>query len=185
MNPAQEFHNQLTRRRFFEGAGLKVGGLALAGLMGEKGLAARSTGDVHPALPGFPHFAPKAKRLIYLHMNGAPSQLDLFDYKPQLQKHFDKELPDSVRNNQRITTMTSGQARFPRGAEQVCLQAMRRKWHVDERTGAAHAGNRGRHRDDQIGPHRRDQPRPGLHFCDDRKRGSWKAKPRFLDQLWA
>ena len=68
---------------------------------------------VHPPQPGFPHFAPKAKRLIYLHMNGAPSQLDLFDYKPQLQKYYDKELPDSIRNGQRITGMTSGQARFP------------------------------------------------------------------------
>ncbi|MFZ4818165.1 MAG: DUF1501 domain-containing protein, partial [Limisphaerales bacterium] len=56
---------------------------------------------------------PKAKRLIYLHMNGAPSQLDLWDHKPKLQEYFDKDLPDSVRNGQRITTMTSGQARFP------------------------------------------------------------------------
>jgi hypothetical protein len=68
---------------------------------------------VHPPRPGFPHFAPKAKRLIYLHMNGAPSQLDLWDHKPQLQEYFDKDLPASVRNGQRITTMTSGQSRFP------------------------------------------------------------------------
>ncbi len=113
MNPALEYHNQVTRRRFFESAGLKVGGLALSSLMGGNSLAARSQGGVHQPLPGFPNFAPKAKRLIYLHMNGAPSQLDLFDYKPGLQEHFDKELPDSVRNNQRITTMTSGQSRFP------------------------------------------------------------------------
>ncbi|MDF1812104.1 MAG: DUF1501 domain-containing protein [Verrucomicrobiales bacterium] len=115
MNPAIEFHNQQTRRQFFEGAGLKVGGLALAGLMGRTtGLgASKPESVVHPPLPGLPHFAPKAKRLIYLHMNGAPSQIDLFDYKPQLQKYFDVDLPDSVRNNQRITTMTSGQARFP------------------------------------------------------------------------
>jgi hypothetical protein len=68
---------------------------------------------MHPALPGLPHFAPKAKRLIYLHMNGAPSQIDLFDHKPRLTDFFDKELPDSIRNGQRITTMTSGQKRFP------------------------------------------------------------------------
>ena len=68
---------------------------------------------MHPALPGLPHFAPKAKRLIYLHMNGAPSQIDLFDHKPRLTNYFDQELPASVRNNQRITTMTSGQKRFP------------------------------------------------------------------------
>ena len=60
-----------------------------------------------------PHFAPKAKRVIYLHMVGGPSQIDLFDYKPEMQKWYDKDLPDSVRQGQRLTTMTSGQARFP------------------------------------------------------------------------
>ncbi len=59
------------------------------------------------------HFRPRAKRVIYMHMEGAPSQLDLFDYKPQLRTRFDQELPDSVRNGQRITGMTSGQSRFP------------------------------------------------------------------------
>ncbi len=112
MNPATEYARYLSRRRFFEGAGLKLGGLALAGLLGkERSLAASAS--VHPPLPGMPHFAPRAKRLIYLHMNGAPSQLDLFDYKPQLRKYYDVDLPDSVRQNQRITTMTSGQDRFP------------------------------------------------------------------------
>ncbi len=117
MNPAIEFHEQLTRRRFFEGAGLKVGGIALASLMGKDAVASGPTSSdsaqVHPPLPGFPHFAPKAKRLIYLHMNGAPSQLDLFDHKPGLRDLFDQELPESIRNGQRITTMTSGQSRLP------------------------------------------------------------------------
>jgi hypothetical protein len=118
MNPALDYHRLTTRRQFYHGAGLKVGGLALAGLMGKEQLALAATGAnrsgmVHPPLPGFPHFAPTAKRLIYLHMNGAPSQLDLFDHKPRLHEFYDQELPDSVRNNQRITTMTSGQARFP------------------------------------------------------------------------
>jgi len=113
MNPALEYHNELTRRRFFEGAGLKVGGLALSTLLGKQALGAPSATAVHGALPGFPNFAPKAKRLIYLHMNGAPSQLDLFDHKPGLKEFFDKELPRSVRNGQRITTMTSGQSRLP------------------------------------------------------------------------
>ena len=114
MHPGLEYHNNLLRRQFFQGAGLKVGGLAVAALSGAR-LARGKPADerVHAGLPGLPHFAPKAKRLIYLHMNGAPSQLDLFDYKPQLQPYFDQELPDSVRNNQRITTMTSGQSRFP------------------------------------------------------------------------
>ncbi|QKK09430.1 MAG: DUF1501 domain-containing protein [Planctomycetota bacterium] len=60
-----------------------------------------------------PDFAPKAKHVIYLHMEGAPSQLDLLDYKPRLSERFDEDLPDSIRQGQRITTMTSGQARFP------------------------------------------------------------------------
>ena len=116
MNPATQYHQLQSRRRFFQGAGLKVGGIALAQLLGKENLAAAkpaSDGDIHPALPGLPHFAPKAKNLIYLHMNGAPAQQDLFDYKPQMEKFFDKELPDSVRNGQRITTMTSRQNRFP------------------------------------------------------------------------
>src|SRR4051812_43164086 len=114
MNTILDYHHQQTRRQFFHGAGLKLGGLGLAMCMGDKMFgAAPSGGQVHPPLPRLPHFAPKAKRMIYLHMNGAPSQLDLFDYKPQLQKYYDKDLPDSVRNGQRITGMTSGQARFP------------------------------------------------------------------------
>src|SRR4051812_8348116 len=107
-----------TRRQFFGHTGLRLGGLALAGLMGRtqaafgaNAAASTAAARIHPALAGFPHFAPKAKRLIYLHMNGAPSQLDLFDYKPQLADKFDKDLPDSIRQGQRITTMTSGQSR--------------------------------------------------------------------------
>ena len=115
MDPALEYHLRQSRRQFFQGAGLKVGGIALAQLLSQKALAQDlpTQTDIHPALPGLPDFAPKAKNLIYLHMNGAPAQQDLFDHKPQMEKFFDKELPDSVRNGQRITTMTSGQKRFP------------------------------------------------------------------------
>ncbi len=60
-----------------------------------------------------PHFAPKAKHVIYLHMVGGPSQMDLYDYKPQMNDWYDKDLPESIRNGQRLTTMTSGQSRFP------------------------------------------------------------------------
>ena len=116
MNPALEYHNLQTRRRFFQGAGLKLGGIALAQLAMQKGFAkidGQAKTGIHPGLPGFPHFAPKAKNLIYLHMNGAPSQMDLFDHKPKMEEYFDQDLPDSVRNNQRITGMTSKQKRFP------------------------------------------------------------------------
>lgn len=121
MHPLRDYLIHQTRRRFFGDLGLRLGGLALGYLMADKGVGsvARAAsvhavkGAVHPPLPGLPHFAPKAKALIYLHMNGAPSQIDLWDRKPQLKAHFDKDLPDSVRMNQRLSTMTSGQARFP------------------------------------------------------------------------
>ena len=85
MNPALEYHKLQTRRHFFQGAGLKLGGVALAQLAAQNGFAkidGQAKTGIHPSLPGFPHFAPKAKNLIYLHMNGAPSQIDLFDHKP-------------------------------------------------------------------------------------------------------
>ena len=117
MNPCHDYLNNLTRRQFFSGAGLAMGGVAL-NLLSPRVRAAAVRAQalesrVHPPLAGFPHFAPKAKRIIYLHMNGGPSQLDTFDYKPKLQDYFDRELPESNRQGQRITTMTSGQARFP------------------------------------------------------------------------
>ena len=119
-DPLEEYLRNLTRRRFFGamastmGAGL--GSLALGSIM--------DTGSTTPApvdpdsepgriLANLPHYAPKAKRVIYMHMEGAPSQLDLYDYKPKLQESYDKDLPESIRNGQRITTMTSGQARLP------------------------------------------------------------------------
>src|SRR5260221_360054 len=115
MNPAQERLQHLSRRHFFKSTGPAVGRIALAGLMLPEVLRANvaDKSSAHPPLPGLPHFAPKAKRLIYLFMNGGPSQMDLLDYKPGLQKIFDSDLPDSIRMGQRLTTMTSGQARFP------------------------------------------------------------------------
>ncbi len=115
MQPIHDFAQLQTRRQFFANAGLSAGRIALAGMLLPNLLqaAVKKTGRVHPPLAGLPHFPPKAKRIIYLHMNGAPSQIDLFDYKPGLAEQFDKDLPDSIRNGQRITTMTSGQARFP------------------------------------------------------------------------
>ena len=92
-----------TRRHFFGKAAAGIGIPALASL-----LQADSGG-----LAGLPHFPAKAKRVIYLHQSGGPSQLDLFDYKPGLNKSHGIELPASVRNGQRITGMTSGQASFP------------------------------------------------------------------------
>lgn len=116
MQPLEEFVRLQNRRHFFKTAGLAVGRIALASLVFPELLRAAATASgprPHPTLPGLPHFAPKAKRIIYLFMNGAPSQLDLLDYKPKLAELFDKDIPPSVRGNQRLTTMTSGQSRFP------------------------------------------------------------------------
>src|SRR6267378_3894110 len=117
MSPSQERLHYISRRHFFKSTGLAAGRIALAGLMmpelARAITAPKSLGRAHPPLSGLPHFAPKAKRLIYLFMNGGPSQIDLLDYKPGLTKIFDSDLPDSIRMGQRLTTMTSGQARFP------------------------------------------------------------------------
>jgi len=114
MHPLLAAELNLTRRQFFGTSGVRLGSLAMALMAGRSAVAApQATERIHPPLAGLPHFAPKAKAVIYLHMNGAPSQMDLWDYKPQMAEYFDKDLPDSVRMGQRITTMTSGQARFP------------------------------------------------------------------------
>ncbi|HVX15719.1 MAG TPA: DUF1501 domain-containing protein [Pirellulales bacterium] len=103
-----------TRRSFFGDVGLRCGGLAMAMMLGESSARqARAATPAFPPLDGLPHFPAKAKSLIYLHMNGGPAQMDLWDYKPGLHKYFDKDLPESVRNGQRLSTMTSGQSRFP------------------------------------------------------------------------
>jgi Protein of unknown function (DUF1501) len=114
MNPLHDHLTNLTRRQFFGTSGLRLGGLALALMAGRRATAGTpAAGRVHPPLPGFPHHTPTAKSVIYLHMNGGPSQMDLWDHKPQLTKLFDKDLPASIRMGQRITTMTSGQSRLP------------------------------------------------------------------------
>src|SRR6516165_3248376 len=101
-----------TRRHFFSRAATGIGIAALGSLLAQDGLAAAET-SAAGGLPGLPHFPPKAKRVVFLHQSGGPSQMDLFDYKPSLDKLSGTELPGSVRMGQRITGMTSGQSAFP------------------------------------------------------------------------
>jgi len=103
------------RRLFLARSGVGLGAMALGTLLGRDQVRASSPSPMPAAgnLPGLPHFAPKAKRVIYLFQSGAPSQMELFDYKPKLVDKRGIELPDSVRMGQRITTMTSGQKSFP------------------------------------------------------------------------
>lgn len=106
-----EYGLNLNRRRFLSRLSLGIGSVALGSLL-IPDLFKR--GDEEEAiLAGLPHFAPKAKRIIYLFQNGAPSQLDLFDYKPLLQQMHGEDLPASVRMGQRLTGMTANQAKFP------------------------------------------------------------------------
>ncbi|MBU6293165.1 MAG: DUF1501 domain-containing protein [Planctomycetes bacterium] len=111
-----------TRRSFFEGAGLRAGSVALGLLAASRASAA--PGRVHPPVPGLPHHKPTAKALIYLHMNGAPSQIDTWDHKPVLKEYFNKDLPQSIRGGQRLSTMTSGQQRFPVAPSKFTFQRM-------------------------------------------------------------
>ncbi|MBI2686221.1 MAG: DUF1501 domain-containing protein [Acidobacteria bacterium] len=108
MNWKREVQLLETRRQFFGRGAKGLSAAALAGLLNGDAAAVPTGG-----LPGVPHYAAKAKRVIWLHQSGGPSQLDLFDYKPQLKKFHGSELPGSIRMGQRITGMTSGQASFP------------------------------------------------------------------------
>ena len=114
MHPFRESELFETRRHFFGRTAAGIGTAALASLLNpELSAAPKEKLATGAEVPGLPHFAPKAKRVIYLFMSGAPSQLDMWDYKPKMNDWYDKDLPDSIRNGQRITTMTSGQKRFP------------------------------------------------------------------------
>ncbi len=118
MSPFANLLHQQSRRYFLTQGKNALGFAALSSLLGKNALGAKP--GAAPNLfsggedgPFSPHFAPRAKHVIYLHMVGGPSQLDLYDYKPVMQDWYDKDLPDSIRMGQRLTTMTSGQKRFP------------------------------------------------------------------------
>ncbi len=98
MNPLHQHNVLRSRRAFLTNAGMGLGAAAMASLIPRTGMANPIT----------PHFAPRAKRVIFLFMAGAPSQLDLFDYKPDLIKQFKQKLPDSISRGQRVTAMTRG-----------------------------------------------------------------------------
>src|SRR6266704_2579050 len=114
MDPIREHRLLLTRRHFFGRMATGIGVAALGSLLDPSPLDALADASVKPnGQPGLPHFAPTARRVIYLFMAGGPSQIELLDYKPGLDKLHETELPESVRMGQRITTMTSGQKSLP------------------------------------------------------------------------
>ena len=109
LNPIAEHDLMVTRRHFFGRSATGIGIAALSSLLSRDLAAEEMTG----VIPGFPNFPPTAKRVIYLFQHGAPSQLDLFDYKPDLQRQRGSDLPESIRMGQRLTGMTAFQAKFP------------------------------------------------------------------------
>jgi len=118
MDPRLDRRLSMTRRHFFGLGSTGIGTAALATLLdrslfGKTGLKGTGDGAAQGGLSGLPHFAPKAKRIIYLFQSGAPSQMDLFDYKPELKDLAGTELPDSIRKGQRLTGMTATQSSFP------------------------------------------------------------------------
>ena len=114
MNPFEERNANFTRRQFFGKAAAGIGGAALASILYKTGFASpQKILDAPPGLPDLTHFAPKAKRIIYLFQNGAPTHVDLFDYKPKLREWAGKQIPDEVVGGKRFSTMTSGQTDRP------------------------------------------------------------------------
>ena len=114
----QNFNREISRRTFLHRSYGSLGSIALGSMLGANKLHAAAkakTGllDDGTGLPGLPHFKPKAKRVIYLFMSGGPSHIDLFDHKPELKKREGEDLPDSVRQGQRLTGMTANQKNFP------------------------------------------------------------------------
>ena len=109
----EQYQRLQNRRHFFANSGLGLGAAALAALTGKTVLGGPAPSATGAAAGSVPHFPARAKRIIYLFMSGAPSQMDMYDYKPRMQDLFDTDLPESIRNGQRLTTMTSGQTRFP------------------------------------------------------------------------
>ena len=109
-DPLGEHGRLLTRRTLLSGGARGLGAMALGALVQREARASASRAGARSELP---HFAPSAKRVIYLFMSGGPSHIDLFDYKPELREIHGQELPESIRRGQRLTTMTSGQTSFP------------------------------------------------------------------------
>ena len=109
-NPLEENQRLTTRRNLLGRSTTGLGALAVSSLLGREAMGANllQGGD-----SSVPHFAPRAKRVIYMFMSGGPSHIDLFDYKPAMRELHGKELPESIRRGQRLTTMTSGQTSFP------------------------------------------------------------------------
>jgi len=140
IDPLDEYRLQMTRRHFFSRCGLGLGTSALAALLKEDGLAAgtpEGSAIQSGGLPDLSHFAPKARRVIYLFQSGGPSQLELFDHKPQLEKYRGQDLPDSVARA--AADGNDGLSiQLPHGTFDLQIRSIREIWRHPERVAAAH-----------------------------------------------
>ena len=177
-----ELAQAMNRRHFLARSRLGFGALAVGSLMG--GQPARSSAAADSAHVFGPHFAPKAKRVIYLFQSGAPSQFETFDYKPKLQDLRGQELPASVRMGQRLTTMTSGQSSFPLAPSIFPFSAARPIRRLGFRSIAALGENRRRPVHRPLDVYRSDQPRSGRHVLPNRLAARRPTQRRRVGRLW-
>ena len=132
MGPEAEFRRLVTRRELLGRASQGIGAVALASLLAQDGMTASSGHDRPPGILGVPHGVPRAKRVIYILHNGAPSQVDLFDHKPGLKEMRGEPLPESVRQGQRLTHDDGKPETALPVAGDRSLPSTRRLWHVAE-----------------------------------------------------
>src|SRR3954467_6015782 len=109
----RENRARVTRRQLFGSAASGVGMAALASLLGDTPARGAERPGGEAGLPGLPHFAPRARRVVVLWQGGGPSHVDLFDDKPMLRRMAGRDIPDSVRGSTRLSTMSSGYAKWP------------------------------------------------------------------------
>ena len=171
----------MDRRSLLTRAGRGIGSVALLSMLRDSGLFAEGTNG----LPTLPHFRPRARRAIWLFPAGAPSQIDTWDYKPKLREMFGKELPGSVRGNQRLTTMTSGQKSFPVAPSLFEFRQAGQSGTLGERALSLDREGRGPARGREVAPHRGDQPRAGNHRRQHGEPAPGPPLPRVLALLRA
>ena len=177
---------QLNRRQFLARSGLNLGAVALGSLLGNDFLRAGPAGgaDQSGGLAGLPHFPPKAKRVIFLFQSGAPSQMDLFDYKPALKEKRGIELPDFGSHGPAHHD-DDFRPEEPAGrAVHFQVRAARPEWNLAQRAFAAYGQYRRRILRHPIDADRGDQPRPGVTFVPDRLAIGRPAEHGRLGRVW-
>ena len=175
----------MSRRAVLSRFGMGLGGIALANLVNPaQRLRARRPQD-RGVLGGQLHLPAKAKRVIYLFMAGGPSQMETFDYKPVLRQRNGEQLPDSVRQGQRLTGMSGNQSSLAARRVAVRVQSAREERHLGQRPPAPHREDRRRALHRPLDVHRGDQSRPRDHVLPDRLADRRPAEHGLVDSLRA